>query len=367
VAALEDVVVVECSQRLAGPFASLRLRLLGADVVKVEPPGGDVARSWGSGAVFSTLNAGKRLITLDGNDGEVDGARLANLLDGADIAVVDSGPAVQIARAVAGNGRLASVVVIEQDLVPGGYGATETTAQAALALAGYVGDPSGSPARVGADLASATAGVLAAQAALAGLVATRRPIFASVSLARALATMKTIHLAARSDPAGWEGYHVTAGDRTPDQGYRTADGLMSFEFPPNLADGWRSFCRWLGLDDLIEELGDEWYPTVAMGERAAWARPRYEAVLASVTRDAAVAAARERGGWAMPFLGIPEVLAHPQVQRYGAVHVDDQGRASLASPWKFAGVDDEWVPLVPAPAAGAHNTSFGADGTHARV
>src|SRR5512137_2445926 len=48
--ALKDVRVVELGQRLAGPFCGQLLGDMGADVIKVEPPGaGDPMRDWGQG------------------------------------------------------------------------------------------------------------------------------------------------------------------------------------------------------------------------------------------------------------------------------------------------------------------------------
>ncbi len=68
---LEGTRVVDFSQYIPGPYASLMLADLGADVIKVEPPGGDPMRLYGpigSSAVppfYSLLNGGKRIIRLD--------------------------------------------------------------------------------------------------------------------------------------------------------------------------------------------------------------------------------------------------------------------------------------------------------------
>src|SRR4051812_7601100 len=67
---LAGLKVLDLSRVLAGPFAGRMLRDLGADVVKLEPPEGDVTRFWGKvvGGVpgyYNQQNAGKRNICID--------------------------------------------------------------------------------------------------------------------------------------------------------------------------------------------------------------------------------------------------------------------------------------------------------------
>lgn len=63
--------VLELAQNLAGPYCAQILAQLGADVIKVERPGGDAARGWGppfvgdDGSIFAAANRGKRSIILD--------------------------------------------------------------------------------------------------------------------------------------------------------------------------------------------------------------------------------------------------------------------------------------------------------------
>jgi len=75
---LAGIRVLDMSRVLAGPFAGRMLADLGADVVKVEPPEGDVTRTWGAringrAGYFNQQNVGKRGICIDLNaDGAVD-------------------------------------------------------------------------------------------------------------------------------------------------------------------------------------------------------------------------------------------------------------------------------------------------------
>src|SRR5574341_1454615 len=73
---LDDIRVLDLSQEVAGPFCTKLLAGLGAEVIKVEPPGsGDVSRRLGPfvgatpdaehSALFLYLNTGKKSITLD--------------------------------------------------------------------------------------------------------------------------------------------------------------------------------------------------------------------------------------------------------------------------------------------------------------
>jgi crotonobetainyl-CoA:carnitine CoA-transferase CaiB-like acyl-CoA transferase len=73
--ALRGLKVIDLTQALAGPFCTMLLADLGADVIKVEPPGGDMTRRIGPyapddqlrlfGGYFQSINRNKRSITLD--------------------------------------------------------------------------------------------------------------------------------------------------------------------------------------------------------------------------------------------------------------------------------------------------------------
>lgn len=89
---LEHVRVVDVSQQLPGPFATLLLRSLGAHVVKVEPPAGDPARRIDP-PMYARMSAGKEVIHLDLKT-EPDRARLHGLVREADAFVEGFRPGV---------------------------------------------------------------------------------------------------------------------------------------------------------------------------------------------------------------------------------------------------------------------------------
>ncbi|MET1534167.1 CaiB/BaiF CoA transferase family protein [Burkholderia sola] len=89
---LRGVRIVDAGQLLPGPHACALLRQLGADVIKVEPPGGDALREFGADT-FAQFNRGKRSIVLDLKtpDGR---ARFLELVRDADAVVEGNRPGV---------------------------------------------------------------------------------------------------------------------------------------------------------------------------------------------------------------------------------------------------------------------------------
>jgi crotonobetainyl-CoA:carnitine CoA-transferase CaiB-like acyl-CoA transferase len=93
---LADVRVLDLTQALAGPFCTLLLADLGADVVKVEPPQGDIARLIGPppedraqcqfGGYFASINRNKRSVVLNLKDA-VERGLFLRLAETADVVV----------------------------------------------------------------------------------------------------------------------------------------------------------------------------------------------------------------------------------------------------------------------------------------
>jgi crotonobetainyl-CoA:carnitine CoA-transferase CaiB-like acyl-CoA transferase len=167
---LDDLRVVEISDRIAGAYCGKLLVDAGADVVKVEPAGGDPLRRFtatgspppaGTDApLFSYLNSGKRNVTT--NSGE--------LLGSADVVIIarteqqfDPGPLLAESPQCV-------VVTISDFGLTGpwaGRPATEFTLQAWSGLTGFRGDPAGPPISIGGELGEYMGGACAAYGALA--------------------------------------------------------------------------------------------------------------------------------------------------------------------------------------------------------
>ncbi|TKJ34236.1 CoA transferase [Blastococcus sp. CCUG 61487] len=96
---LQGIRVLDLTQALAGPYCTMLLADLGADVVKIEPPSGDMTRYPGPftdedtersyGGYFASINRGKRSIVLDLKD-DADRETFLALAAGADVVVENS-------------------------------------------------------------------------------------------------------------------------------------------------------------------------------------------------------------------------------------------------------------------------------------
>ncbi|WP_235215798.1 CaiB/BaiF CoA-transferase family protein [Mycobacterium kyorinense] len=175
---LQDVRVVEISDRIAGSYCGKLLTDAGAEVRKIEPPQGDPLRRFTASCspaatdspLFGYLNAGKRSLTC-----APDSERYRAELAGADVVVVtanrsraaelDIDPQAVLARCPQ-----AVVVTISDFGWTGPYtdrAASEFTLQAWAGSTGFRGDPAGPPIAIGGELGEYMGGAFAAFGALA--------------------------------------------------------------------------------------------------------------------------------------------------------------------------------------------------------
>jgi crotonobetainyl-CoA:carnitine CoA-transferase CaiB-like acyl-CoA transferase len=268
---LEDVRVIAVEQYGAGPFGSLHLADLGADVIKIENPrdGGDVGRAvppyaeGGDSLFFQTFNRGKRSLALDLTT--VSGQEVLRDL-------------VTHSDAVYSNLRgdlPARLRITYDDLAPAnrrivcvslsGYGidgprASEPAYDYILqGLAGWMdvtGDPDGPPTKTGLSLVDYLGGIAAAFSLLAGVHAARRDGVGGdcdVSLYDVAMSMLTY-------PATWwlnEGYRVTRRRNSahpslvPFQNFETSNGWIVVGCAKEKF--WRRLCVALDRSDLADD------------------------------------------------------------------------------------------------------------------
>lgn len=180
--ALPDLKILDFSRVLAGPFATMMLADLGAEVTKIEAPGGDDTRQWGppydtagDATYFQSVNRNKRSLVLDLTDpGDRD--RAHRLAREADVLVENFRPGVterfglHYEAARQGNPALIYCSIT-------GFGRAEGAAlpgydlliQALGGLMSITGSPDGEPQKVGVALVDVLAGLFATVGILAAL------------------------------------------------------------------------------------------------------------------------------------------------------------------------------------------------------
>ncbi|MEU6352589.1 CoA transferase [Streptomyces sp. NPDC047072] len=289
---LAGIRILEVGHILAGPFATMLLADLGADVTKIEPPGGDLSRQVGD-AYFASLNRNKRSIRLDLTtpDGQ---ERLGELAVDTHALLVNLKPSVirrlglTYDRLRHRNEKLVCVAVTGYGLDAGDDPAFDYVIQAATGVAALTGDPDGPPTLPGYSSVDNSAALTAALGLLAQIVSGRggqvEVALRDVMLAQ-LNYRASAYLNDGTEPrrlaGGAHSYYV------PAQLFPTSEGHLALFITH---DGfWKTFAGEAGIDG---------FPTMA--ERAA----RRDEVLAVVTRALASDTAR---GWEARLrpLGIP--------------------------------------------------------------
>lgn len=305
---LDGVRVVSLAQQYPGPYATLLLSDLGADVVLVErPDGGDPSRRYGE--FFAALNRGKRSAALDLKD-PAGAAACRALAERADVLLEGFRPGVATRLGLAP----ADLLEANPGLVYvsiSGFGQRSPHRDrpahdlSYMALAGLLETPASGPPRVPllslADLAAGLFGAIAALTGLAGRATSGRGGYYDVAMFDALASLLTSRLVPHLNGAAQEGL---GGD--PGYGvYATADGrwlTLSIAFEDHF---WRRLCGAIGREDLAGIDG---------GERARRSE-ELRAVLADVF-------ARHPLAWAERILSAADV-PHGAVRDYAELSDDE--------------------------------------------
>jgi crotonobetainyl-CoA:carnitine CoA-transferase CaiB-like acyl-CoA transferase len=259
-ALLDDVVVVDLTRVLAGPYCTMMLGDLGADVLKIEEPSkGDDTRGWGppftpagESAYFLAANRNKRSVTLNLKDPR--GLELLRRLIAAADVLVDNFRA----GTLEGWGLDYDTL---QGLRPGlivcsitGYGQTgpyrdrpgyDFMVQAMGGFMSVTGPEDGEPYRAGIAIADLAAGMFAASAILAALYARRGTgeghridISLLDSQVALLSYVASNYLVSGEPPRRYGNAHPNI---VPYQSFRARDAF--FAFAAGNDGQWRKFCQ----------------------------------------------------------------------------------------------------------------------------
>jgi crotonobetainyl-CoA:carnitine CoA-transferase CaiB-like acyl-CoA transferase len=246
---LAGVRVLDCSRVLAGPFATMLLADLGADVIKLEPPGGDESRSWGPpwwgdvadlrSAYFAAVNRNKRSIVVDLRS--VPGRDILDRLAARSDLLVHNARPGQAVHLGLDAGRLEEVhphlVVASVGGFPGGRleaarPAYDLLAQAVSGLMAVTGHADGPPTKVGVALLDLLAGLELAVGALAAIVgrerfgATKRRVQVDLVEASVAGLINVLgnYLASGEEPDRWGNEHPNI---VPYQVFAARDGYLA--------------------------------------------------------------------------------------------------------------------------------------------
>lgn len=335
---LDGLRVIDLTQVLAGPYAAYQLGLMGAEVLKIEEPGGgDWSRTNGSmpnlnaqgmGLAYLTQNANKKSVTLNLKTDE-GLAIMKRLIASADVfienfrpgAIARLGLPFEVARAINPRIVYCSISAFGQDGELSHRPAYDHIIQGMCGIMKTTGTEETGPQKVGAPYVDYATGLNAAFAIVAALHETRRTgeaVHLDVAMLDTsmllMASLLTSHLTGgwMPKPSGNE-----AWSQSPSSGaFETADGLLMVA--ANTDRQFRALCAGLGRADILED--SRWREPEARRANAAALRAELVAVFRSqgaahwerVLDKAGVPASRVRS--------LDETLAEGQARTRGIAY-----------------------------------------------
>jgi crotonobetainyl-CoA:carnitine CoA-transferase CaiB-like acyl-CoA transferase len=265
---LDGIRVIDLSRVLAGPYASLLLADMGAEVIKVEEPGrGDDTRAWppfqgGEATYFMSVNRGKKSLTLDLKHAEGK-AVLRRLLDGADVLLENFRPGTLerlgfgYAAARALNPRLVycSISGFGESGPEAGRPGYDLIVQGESGIMDLTGFPDGPPVKVGNSIADLAAGTMAAHGIVLALFARERTgegQKVEIAMLEVMAALLTYHgqayFATGKSPRRRGNQHPSI---VPYEVFEAADGYLTVGVANNSL--WTRFCQALGRPELAAD------------------------------------------------------------------------------------------------------------------
>jgi crotonobetainyl-CoA:carnitine CoA-transferase CaiB-like acyl-CoA transferase len=367
--ALAGLRVLDVTQVMAGPFCTMLLADMGADVLKVEPPSGDSSRKMaggknGNSPAFQGVNRGKRGIILDlkSEEGRDEFRRLAA---GVDVLVENYRPGVM---ADFGLG-YEDLKAINPGLIYcsiSGFGLTgpyqqrggfDLIAQGMTGIMSITGEPGGAPVKCGLPITDLGAGLFAIYGILAAYtykLKTGKGQLVDTSLVDAGVALSiweaAQYFSGRGVPEAMGSAHRMTG---PYQAVRCADGYLNIGAAnPSI---WVKLAGALGLGHLVDQPAYQ-TDTDRVQNRIQLAR-EIEAVTLTGTRADWMRVLDQAGVPCGPILTYEEVFADPHIQARNLVveveHPVMGAMKGLGAAVKLSETPAD--PTRPAPILGQHN------------
>ncbi|HEV7447262.1 MAG TPA: CoA transferase [Steroidobacteraceae bacterium] len=366
---LQGIRVLDFTRVLAGPAASLALADLGAEVIKIEPPGtGDETRSFppfraGESHYFLSINRGKKSIVVDLKTA-AGVALVKDLAAKCDVLVENYRPGV-MARLGLGYEALSAINPRLIYCAISGFGMTgplrdrpsfDIVMQALSGALSVNGEPDRPPTKLGIPLGDLVGGVNGPMAILAALYersVSGRGRLIDVSLFDGmigmLAYLPQLAFFTGADPKPQGSQHPNL---VPYGVFPARDGSIVIACLTN--SFWANICRALGMDDWIED--SRFDTLVKRRDIRSTVNERISGVTSQKTVNELVELLTQHQVPHAPILGIKDALSQPQaVAREMVVETDHQvlGKIPIVNrPIKFPG-DPQPVPAAP-PVLGQH-------------
>ncbi|UGY18967.1 CaiB/BaiF CoA transferase family protein [Bradyrhizobium septentrionale] len=369
---LSGIRVLDLCRVVSGPFATMQLGDLGADIVKIEDPRqGDESRRYGppfigsESAYFLSVNRNKRSCAIDlkspaGRDAALELASVADVvIENFRPGTLDKwGLGFDALRARKGDIILCSISGFGRtgaDALRPGY---DLILQGESGVMDITGDPDGPPTKVGTSIADLVTGLYASQSVLAALMRKSRTGEGGrvdVSMLDAMASLLTfnagMYFASGESPKRRGNVHPTISPYEP---FETSDGWINVGVANDKF--WTAFCDVIGRPDLIEDV------SFATAPKRAASRNELVAILSPLF------ARRTRADWlqSLGAAGIPcgaiksvgEVCETPQLTQRGMVQTVSHPAAGdvkfIARPARFG--DEPPAPSTPPPMLGEHTS-----------
>lgn len=365
---LEGITVIDLGQIYSGPYCTLLLAHLGANVIKIEPPGGEHLRrraaNFGASIPFVMLNSNKRCVTLNLKT-EQGKALFLRMVERADVVVENFMPGV-MDRLGLSYDRIRAVNPRIIYAHASGYGRTgpyarypamDITVQAMTGIVATTGFPDGKPVKAGPAVADFMAGIHLFAGVLAALLFRGR---AGEGCLVDVSMMESVLPSLLSSIGAFmAGLPIRVGNRhngltvAPYNIYPTADGDVAIFCVSD--EHWEALLGVMGRADLK---GDPRYKDMSTRARhmqevddliEAWTKGR--------SRDEVFRVLTEAGVPCAPVRGLDEVLEDEHLLQRGMlvpIHHPSKGPVKvLGSPIHFDPSAE--VTVRPAAELGQHN------------